>query len=74
MQGIADEVLTCALLSGHEGMHRSPGGASWNALAEDPISPLVAGAASMHEIFLAYIAAGFTRDEALRIVIAFLTK
>ena len=41
---------------------------------EDPVSPLVAGASSMHEIFLAYIAAGFTRDEALRIVIAFLTK
>ena len=41
---------------------------------EDPVSPLVAGAASMHEIFLAYIAAGFTRDEALRIVIAVLTK
>ena len=41
---------------------------------EDPASPLVVGAASMHEIFLAYIVAGFTRDEALRIVIVFLTK
>lgn len=36
---------------------------------KDPMGPLAEGAIAMHEIFLAYIAAGFTRRESLEIVI-----
>ena len=35
----------------------------------DPISGLAAGAAATHELFLAYVGAGFTRQEALTILI-----
>lgn len=35
----------------------------------DPIGPMAEGAISMHELFRAYMAAGFTRREALDIVI-----
>jgi hypothetical protein len=37
---------------------------------EDPISELAATAAQLHELFTACTAAGFTRGEALQIVIA----
>jgi hypothetical protein len=36
---------------------------------KDPIGPMAEGAISTHELFKAYIAAGFTRREALEIVI-----
>ena len=38
----------------------------------DPISKLAEGAAAAHEVFLAYVRAGFTREEALHLVIAML--
>lgn len=40
---------------------------------EDPMSELGAAAVQMHELFTAYTAAGFTRAEALQIVIAIAT-
>jgi hypothetical protein len=36
---------------------------------EDPISELAATAAQLHELFTACMSAGFTRSEALQIVI-----
>ena len=39
----------------------------------DPLSDLAKGAAAQHEIFLTYVAAGFTRAESLQIIIAMLT-
>lgn len=35
----------------------------------DPITALAEGAAQIHELFLAYVNAGFTPEQALRIVI-----
>lgn len=35
----------------------------------DPISPLIEAMASMHELFLAAVASGFTEAQALQIVI-----
>lgn len=40
---------------------------------EDPISALAEGVAQQHEMFMAYVDAGFTRPEALKIIIAMLT-
>lgn len=40
---------------------------------EDPITALAAAATGMHELFTAYIDAGFTRAEALQILIAVVT-
>jgi hypothetical protein len=40
---------------------------------EDPMTALAEGAASMHELFMAYVNAGFTSAEALQIVIAMAT-
>ncbi len=40
---------------------------------EDPISIMAESATAQHEIFLTYIEAGFTRPEALQIVIAMIT-
>lgn len=37
---------------------------------EDPITQLQAGVAQQHEMFMAYVEAGFTRNEALRILIS----
>lgn len=39
---------------------------------ENPLTALAAGAAQVHEMFTAYVAAGFTRAEALQVVIAVL--
>ena len=39
----------------------------------DPFSKLTAAAAELHEIFKAYTEAGFTPEQALRIVIAIVT-
>ena len=38
------------------------------------MTQLQQGAAGVHEMFVAYVNAGFTRDEALRIVIAMITN
>ena len=35
---------------------------------EDPITQLAEGAASAHELFTAYVAAGFTENQALYLV------
>jgi hypothetical protein len=35
---------------------------------DDPIGPLAAAAVSLHELFMAYVKAGFTRKEALDLV------
>ena len=40
---------------------------------EDPMSELGAAAAQVHELFTSYVDAGFTRAEALQIVIAIIT-
>ncbi len=39
----------------------------------DPITPLTAGAAEQHEMFLAWIAAGFTEAQALELMKAAIT-
>lgn len=39
---------------------------------ESPITVLAAGAAQLHELFQAYLGAGFTEDQALRILIGIL--
>lgn len=36
----------------------------------DPLTQLAEGAAQVHELFLAYVSAGFTRPEALHLVTA----
>lgn len=40
---------------------------------EDPMTMLATGAVAQHEIFMAYVRAGFTRTEALSIIIAMIT-
>jgi hypothetical protein len=40
----------------------------------DPMSPLMVGATALHENFTSFIAAGFTRKEALQIVLTLLTE
>lgn len=40
----------------------------------DPITELAAGAAQIHELFAAYLVAGFTRMEAMQLVIAILNR
>lgn len=37
---------------------------------QDPITQLQAGVAQQHEMFTAYVESGFTRPEALKIIIA----
>ncbi|MFB7461293.1 hypothetical protein [Streptomyces sp. NPDC056188] len=37
---------------------------------QDPITDLAAGAAQLHELFSAYTGAGFTQDQALRLIIS----
>lgn len=39
----------------------------------DPVSALAASAASMHELFVAYLGAGFMRNEALYLIGLILT-
>ena len=39
----------------------------------DPLTELAKGAAQAHELFMAYVDAGFTRQEALQIVIGMIT-
>lgn len=41
---------------------------------EDPMTALSEAAAGMHELFSAYVNAGFARAEALQIVIAIMTN
>lgn len=40
---------------------------------QDPITDLAAGAAQVHELYLAYVNAGFTEMQALHLVVAILT-
>ncbi len=40
---------------------------------EDPITQLAEGAASAHELFLAYVNAGFTENQALYLVAQMVT-
>lgn len=40
----------------------------------EPMTALVEAAASCHEIFRAYVAGGFSEDQALEIVIAIMMK
>ena len=39
------------------------------ASPEEPLTQLQAGVVQQHEMFMAYVDAGFTRNEALRILI-----
>lgn len=39
---------------------------------EDPLTQLQTGVAQQHEMFMAYVHAGFTRPEALKIIISFI--
>lgn len=43
-------------------------------VSDGELTPLAAAAAGLHENMMAYVKAGFTREEALRIVIALLTE
>jgi len=40
----------------------------------EPLTGLAESVAQQHEMFLAYVEAGFTRPEALKIIIALLTN
>jgi hypothetical protein len=40
-----------------------------DALPPDPLTQLAQGAAQGHELFMAYVQAGFTRGEALQLLI-----
>jgi hypothetical protein len=40
---------------------------------EDPISSLTEGAVHAHELFMAYVNAGFTRPEALQLIAAIIS-
>lgn len=40
----------------------------------DPLTELAAGAAQLHELFLSFVAAGFSEVQALQLVIAVLQK
>ncbi|MFB6955463.1 hypothetical protein ACFCYB_00145 [Streptomyces sp. NPDC056309] len=40
---------------------------------QDPITHLAAGAAQLHELYTAYVDAGFTPDQAMQIVLTILT-
>jgi len=42
-------------------------------IPQDPLTELAAGAVQLHELFLAQVAAGFTEQQAMQIVIAVLT-
>ncbi len=42
--------------------------------SEDPLSPLMTGATALHENMMSLISAGFTREEALRIIMTMLTE
>lgn len=42
-------------------------------LPPDPMSQLATGAAQQHELFMAWVRAGFSRAEALQIIIAIVT-
>ncbi len=39
----------------------------------DPLTELAKGAVSAHEMFMAYVDAGFSRPEALQIIVGILT-
>ncbi len=43
-------------------------------LPASPLTPTGQGAAALHELFMSYVTAGFTRPEALDIVIAQLVE
>jgi hypothetical protein len=43
-------------------------------MPEDPMSELAEGAAQLHELFMAYVGAGFTRGEALQIVMSIIAN
>lgn len=40
---------------------------------EEPMTQLQVGVAQQHEMFMAYVGAGFTRPEALKIIISIIT-
>lgn len=40
----------------------------------DPLTQLAAGAVQLHELFLSFVAAGFSEVQALQLVIALLPK
>jgi hypothetical protein len=42
-------------------------------LPPDPMSQLATGAAQQHELFMAWVSAGFTRAEALQLLIVIVT-
>lgn len=43
-------------------------------MPQDPVGALAEGADQLHELFSAYVNAGFTRVEALQIIIAVITR
>jgi hypothetical protein len=40
---------------------------------QDPLTDLAAAAAQLHELFVSYVEAGFTEDQALRLIIGVIT-
>lgn len=41
-----------------------------NEMPPSPVSPVAAGAVQVHELFMAYVNAGFTRAEALQLTMS----
>ena len=43
-------------------------------MTQDPITVLGEAAAQLHELFRSYVEAGFTEDQALKLIIAIVTR
>jgi hypothetical protein len=55
--------------------HFSPGdGQTMNDMPSDPVSDLAMGAAQIHELYAEYVAAGFTKKQAMSLVLTMLTE
>lgn len=46
---------------------------SADGMPADPVGVLAEGAAAQHELFLAYVGAGFTEEQAFRLILAIVT-
>jgi hypothetical protein len=43
-------------------------------MSEEPMTELAEGAVQTHELYTAYVDAGFTPDQAMQLIIAFMIK
>ncbi len=62
----------------HPDNSRCPHGAPWHACNEhqpaNPFSEMAESAIAMHEIYVSYVQAGFTRSEALELIALIITR